>query len=70
MAAKKDDRPVAELKGVVTQARLHADGSSIAWLAVGIALDGHADEHVVALDAELAAVLYPGREITVEVRLR
>lgn len=60
------------ITGVVAQVGVNDHDSSKPWLAVGLALDKHADDRlfIVMAPVAVAAELYAGREITLEVRLR
>lgn len=60
--------PVASLPGEVHEVCLHNEGAE-PYLAVGVKLEGHAKDVVVALVPELAAQLYPGRAVTLDVVL-
>lgn len=71
MTAKAEPALVS-ITGVVAQVGVNDHASSKPWLAVGLALDEHADDKlfVVMAPVDVAADLYAGREITLEVRLR
>lgn len=68
-AAVERPEPMASLPGEVHEVCLHNEGAE-PYLAVGIKLEGHAKDVVVALVRRtLAAQLYPGRAVTLDVVL-